>query len=79
MHTQIKVPVNRALGAGEKLAAAIYAGEMPRERLARLGPKQLEDEELLVVDLGMGYKGRHVRELATEILADAGVETLIDM
>ena len=37
MHTQIKAPATRALRAGEKLATAMYAGEMPRERLARLG------------------------------------------
>ena len=79
MHTQIQAPATRALRAGEKLATAMYAGEMPRERLARLGPQGLKDEELLAVALGTGYKGRHVRELATEILADAVVETLIDM
>ena len=79
MHTQIQAPATRALRASEKLATAMYAGEMPRERLARLGPQGLKDEELLAVALGTGYKGRHVRELATEILADAVVETLIAM
>ena len=52
---------------------------MPRERLARLGPKALKDEELLAVALGTGCKGRHVWELALEILADVVVETLVDM
>ena len=38
MHTQIQAPATRALRAGEKLATAMYAGEMSRWPLARLGP-----------------------------------------
>ena len=79
MHKQIKAPATRALGVGEKLGVAIYAGEMPRERLARLGSKELKDEELLAVDLDTGYKRCYVRELALEIIADVVVETPVDM
>ena len=59
--------------------AAMYAGELPRERLARLGPQALKDQELLALALGTGYRGRHVLELAESILADYPVELLMDM
>ena len=82
MQTQIqsnKVPIPRAVREGEKLLAAMYAGELPRERLARLGPQALKDQELLALALGTGYRGRHVLELAEGILADYPVESLMDM
>ena len=36
-------PIPRAVREGEELSAAMYAGELPRERLARLGPQALKD------------------------------------
>lgn len=42
--------------------------ELPRERLARLGPEVLRDEELLALILGTGYRGRHCLEVARAIL-----------
>ena len=42
--------------------------ELPRERLARLGPEVLRDEELLAPILGTGYRGRNVLEVARAIL-----------
>ena len=53
--------------------------ELPRERLARLGPQALKDQELLAVALGTGYRGRHVMDLAEGILADYPKESLVDM
>lgn len=64
---------------GEKLLAAMYAGELPRERLMRMGPEALKDQELLAIVLGTGYRGRHVGELAQSVLADHPTESLIDM
>jgi hypothetical protein len=72
----------RAVREGEKLFAAMHAGELPREpreRLARLGPQALKDEELLALALGTGYRGRHVMALAASILADHPKEQLVDM
>ena len=57
----------------------IHRDELPRERLARLGPQALKDQELLAVALGTGYRGRHVMELAEGILADYPKESLVDM
>lgn len=82
MQTQIQPnssPIPRAVREGEELSAAMYAGELPRERLARLGPQALKDQELLAVMLGTGYRGRHVLELAEGILADYPKESLVDM
>ena len=60
---------------GEKLLAAMYAGELPRERLMRMGPEALKDQELLAIVLGTGYRGRHVGELAKSVLADHPTES----
>ena len=57
----------------------IHRDELPRERLVRLGPQALKDQELLAVALGTGYRGRHVMELAEGILADYPKESLVDM
>ena len=69
----------QAVREGEKLLAAMYAGELPRERLARLGPQALKDHELLAAVLGTGYRGRHVVDLAESILTDYPNESLLDM
>ncbi len=53
--------------------------ELPRERLARLGPQALKDQELLAVALGTGYRGRPVMDLAESILADYPKESLVDL
>lgn len=42
--------------------------ERPRERLLRLGPQNLSDEELLAILLRSGYVGRSALELARELL-----------
>jgi DNA repair protein RadC len=42
--------------------------ERPRERLLRLGPERLSDEELVAILLGTGTKGRSVIELARDLL-----------
>ena len=57
----------------------VHRDELPRERLARLGPQALKDQELLAVALGTGYRGRHVLDLAESILADYPKESLVDM
>ena len=49
--------------------AGLAVADLPRERLARLGPEALKDYELLALLLGTGYKGRNVLELAKAILA----------
>ena len=42
--------------------------DRPRERLSRLGPEALLDQELVAVMLGRGVKGKEVMELSNEIL-----------
>jgi DNA repair protein RadC len=47
-------------------------GDRPREKLGRVGPAGLGDNELVAVVLGQGGKGRHVLELAAAVLDSAG-------
>lgn len=42
--------------------------EMPREKLLRVGPDGLKDEELLSLILHTGYKGKHVLSMSKSIL-----------
>ena len=42
--------------------------ERPRERLIRLGPESLSDQDLLSVVLVSGIKGKNVTRLAQELL-----------
>jgi len=48
------------------------ADERPREKLAREGPSALKDAELIIVLLQSGIVGRHVTEVAEELLRRAG-------
>jgi DNA repair protein RadC len=48
------------------------ASERPRERLARLGPEALSDQELLAILLRTGRKGESALALAQGILHSAG-------
>lgn len=48
------------------------AGERPREKLLKAGPKALSDGELLAVVLGSGVAGADALSLARELLARAG-------
>ena len=43
--------------------------ERPRERLIRLGPESLSDQDLLSVVLVSGIKGKNVTRLAQELLS----------
>jgi len=53
--------------------------ERPRERLAKLGPEALKNEELLALVLRTGYRGRGVLEVAKIILESASVAFLLKM
>lgn len=53
---------------GIPLKEALPAEDRPRERLLRLGPEQLSDEELLAILLGTGTKRHSVIELARQLL-----------
>lgn len=48
------------------------AGERPREKLQRAGPKALSDGELLAIVLGTGIVGTDAVTLARQLLARAG-------
>jgi DNA repair protein RadC len=48
------------------------ASERPRERLTRLGPEALSDQELLAILLRTGRKGESALALAQKILEGAG-------
>ena len=50
--------------------------ERPREKLLRMGPEHLDDEELLVIVLGTGSVRRPVLETAQDLLADGGFPSL---
>ncbi|MGB7215496.1 MAG: UPF0758 domain-containing protein, partial [Gammaproteobacteria bacterium] len=48
------------------------AGERPREKLLKAGPKALSDAELLAVVLGSGIAGADAISLARELLVRTG-------
>lgn len=50
--------------------------ERPRERLERHGAGELSNVELLSVVLRTGSKGKNVKQLASEILAEHGLQRL---
>jgi DNA repair protein RadC len=54
------------------LASSLLREDMPREKLARLGPGALSDAELVAILYRTGSGGRHALELATESLRRGG-------
>lgn len=62
----------RLLEAGAK-ARNGFADEGPREKLFAKGAAALTDEELLAILLGTGTAGRHVMDLARDLLSGAGL------
>ena len=53
--------------------------DLPREKMERLGPEALRNEELLAVLLRTGYEGKNVLEIASEILVKRTPEELMKM
>ncbi len=50
------------------LLRELHPVDRPREKLERLGPEALSDQELLALVLRTGYSGRGVMELAADLL-----------
>jgi DNA repair protein RadC len=50
----------------------VATNDRPREKLARLGPAALGDNELLAIVLGHGHEHASALDLANAVLADAG-------
>ena len=50
----------------------VSSGELPRERLLKVGAKGLSDAELVAILLGTGTSGQPVLEMAERLLADSG-------
>ena len=59
--------------------AGVADVDMPREKLERLGPEALHNEELLAILLRTGYEGRNVLEVSREIFRRFSVDELVDM
>ncbi len=59
--------------------AGVADVDMPREKLERLGPEGLRDEELLAILLRTGYEGRNVLEISRGITKRYPVNKLVDM
>ena len=53
--------------------------DLPREKLERLGPEALSDEELLAILLKTGYEGRNVLEVSRAILQSHRPGELLDL
>lgn len=51
--------------------------DRPRERLLRLGPDALREEELLALVLGTGFSGRSALEVARSVLAGKELRELV--
>lgn len=52
--------------------ADVPARDRPRERLLRLGPEALSEQELVALVLGSGRRGESVLALAAELIAEFG-------
>lgn len=59
--------------------AGVADVDMPREKLERLGPEGLRDDELLAILLRTGYEGRNVLEISRGIVKRYPVNKLVDM
>ncbi len=59
--------------------AGVADVDMPREKLERLGPEALRDEELLAILLRTGYEGRNVLEISRGIIKRYSVSKLVEM
>ena len=59
--------------------AGVAEVDLPREKLAQLGPEGLRDEELLAILLRTGYEGKNVLEVARAILRRHPAERLLSM
>ena len=59
--------------------AGVADVDMPREKLERLGPEALRDEELLAILLRTGYEGKNVLEVAEAILRKHSSADLMEM
>jgi DNA repair protein RadC len=53
--------------------------DLPREKLERVGPEALADEELLAILLRTGYEGMNVLEVSRAILQAHGPGDLLDL
>ena len=51
---------------------AVAPHDRPREKLERLGPAGLGDNELLALVLGSGSRGRNALDLANDLIDDVG-------
>jgi DNA repair protein RadC len=60
------------MAATEIVVKALAPADRPREKLLRLGPGALGDNELAAAVLGHGYRAVHALELATQMLAALG-------
>jgi DNA repair protein RadC len=58
--------------SGSRGLAARGADERPRERLQRLGPAALADQELVALLLGTGVRDRDVLSVASALLVEMG-------
>ena len=54
-----------------------YSAKGPREKLIEYGPQRLSDAELLAIFLRVGYAGKDVMSLATELVEQYGLKWLL--
>ena len=60
------------MASGCGLFGGMLPEDRPRERLARLGPRALMDEELFALLIGAGTKGSPVQQVSQALLKEAG-------
>lgn len=65
------LPVQPDPPRAEYLLNKIEKCDLPRERLARLGPSALKNEELLAILLRTGSPGENVLDLAERLLRES--------
>jgi len=60
------------VACGGGLLSGMLPADRPRERLARLGPRALMDEELFALLIGTGTMGSPVQQVSQALLNEAG-------
>ena len=65
--------------AGCRRIDGVAEVDLPREKLERMGPEALADEELLAILLRTGYEGMNVLEVSRTILQAHGPGDLLDL
>lgn len=72
-----KGSLRKGLNNKNRVSGWKYQEEAPREKLLQKGAQSLSDAELLAIFLRVGYRGKNVLELASELINHHGLKWLL--